>query len=372
MAQTISATDTEVQKPVNALYQEMLLRNARPVAPYFIGTTPGTLQKNAGTATIMWRRFNTSLDNASGPAPSTTALTELTTTSSYMQGRDSITAHFSNVTATVSKYGQFFILNEEVDVFNPNGTMAGITRTLAIVAGRSLDYLQREIAESNMTVLRAGNVASDGVIVSKITATSIANAIITMTTKAAMPFTPMSEGSQNVGTNPVLPAYWSICHPHVAYDVAQFPGFKSVETYAGQVDTVPGEFGLYASAGYAVRFIQTPDASADADVGGSLGSTGLRSTTGSVIDLYRTVLYGQDCLGSVGLGQACPDGIYRAGDDQAVIQMIAKGRGTGNPSGTSDPYDEIMTLAYKFWHTGALLNANFGRVVHSGATNVTA
>lgn len=372
MAQTISATDTEVQKPVNALYQQMLLRNARPVAPYFIGTTPGVLSKNSGTATIMWRRFNTSLDNASGPAPSTTALTELTTTASYMQGRDSITAHFSNVTATVSKYGQFFILNEEVDIYNPNGTMAGITRTLAIVAGRSIDYLQREIAESGMTAIRAGNVASDGVIVSKITSTALQNAIITMSTNAAMPFTPMSEGSGNIGTNPVLPAYWSICHPHVAYDVSQLPGFKSVETYAGQVDTVPGEFGLYSGAGFAVRFIQTPDASADANLGGSLGSTGLRSTGGSVIDLYRTVVYGQDCIGSVGLGQACPDGIFRAGDDVGVIEMLAAGRAAGQGATTSDPYNEISTLAYKVFHTGAVLNTNFGRVIHSGATNVTA
>ena len=44
---TISATDTEVQKPVNVFYNQMLLENARPFAPYFLGTQAGTLSENA-------------------------------------------------------------------------------------------------------------------------------------------------------------------------------------------------------------------------------------------------------------------------------------------------------------------------------------
>ena len=78
MALTISATDTEVQKPVNVSYNQRLLRNARPLAPHFLGSDPGQMAKNAGTATMKWRRYNTSADNASGIAPSVTALAELT------------------------------------------------------------------------------------------------------------------------------------------------------------------------------------------------------------------------------------------------------------------------------------------------------
>ena len=38
MALTISATDSEVQKPVNVSYNQRLLRNARPLAPHFLGS----------------------------------------------------------------------------------------------------------------------------------------------------------------------------------------------------------------------------------------------------------------------------------------------------------------------------------------------
>ena len=195
MALTVSATDTEVQKPVNVIYQQMLLRNARPLAPYYLGTSPGELVEHGGSATMKWRRYNTSADNASGIAPTVTALSELTGNASYMQGRDADTAHFTDVTAAVSKYGQFFILNEEVDVFLPNGTMAGITRTLSISAGRSLNQLQRNVGEDNATLVYAGNVASDGLVASAITANSLKQVLNTLTKNSGMPFSPMSTGS---------------------------------------------------------------------------------------------------------------------------------------------------------------------------------
>lgn len=374
MAQTISATDTEARKPVNVIYNQMLLRTARPLAPYFLGTQPGSIVKNGGSATIKWRRYGTdadpSPDAGTAISPTVTALSELTGTAAYMQGRDSDTVSFKDVTATIAKYGQFYILNEEVDVFLPNGTMAGITRTLAISAGRSLNYLQRNIIEDNATLVYAGGAASTGAVVDKIKLGAIDNVINVLSRNSAMTFTPESNGSTIVGSTPILPALWGICHTDVAYDIEKMPGFKSVETYASHTATVPGEFGMVKSSGVGVRFVATPEASVDADAGGTKGSTGLRGT--SDVDTYTTVIYGMDAVGSVGLGQAHGDGIFRGGDNLPAFELIAKGRGTGRESGTSDPYDEIMTLAWKAWHTGAILNANWSRGIVSGATAISA
>lgn len=368
MPLTISATDTEAQKPVNVFYNQMLLRNARPLAPYFIGTKPTESPMKSGASTVKWRRYNTSADNASGIAPTTTALSELTGTAAYMQGRDASTVHFTDVTATLNKYGQFYILNEEVDVFLPNGTMMGITQTLAISAGRSLNYLQRNIVEDNATLVYVGSATNDATSVSKIDLTSIASVINTLTRNSGMPFTAMGMGSENVGTSPILPGYWLLCHPDVAYDISQIAGFKSSETYGVHTELAPGEFGLISSAGFSVRCIQTPEASIDIDSGGAVGSTGLRSDGAANIDLYTVSIYGMDALGSVGLGKMHTDGVYRGGDNQAGFEIIAKGRGTGRPSGTDDPFDEIMTLSWKAWHAGAVLNSNWVRGIRCGAT----
>lgn len=357
MALDISATDTELQKPVNVMFQQMLLRNARARAPYFAGTAQGVLSEHGGTATIKWRR----IENLT---PTTTALSELTGTAAYGQGRNSVTASFTDITATVQKFGQFYILNEEVDLFNFNGQGAKLVETLAISAGRSLNQLQRNVAEDNATLIRAGGAASDGAVTDRIELTNIRNAVNTLNRNSATTFTPQAEGENVVGTSPILPAYWGICHPDVAVDIANLSGFISVERYAGQVATVLGEFGTIGTAGQAVRFVQTEDASIDTGTGGS--NSALRQTSSSV-DLYTTVIYGQDALGSVGLGREQPDGIYRAGDQLGTVALIVKELGSG---GASDPFNEVMTMAWKAWHAGAVLNGNWLRGIRSGATSL--
>lgn len=364
MAATISATDTEVQKPVNAVFQQMFMRQATPLCVYMTGTKPSALAKYAGSSTAKWRRVGTI-------TPSTTALSEQTTTAAFFGGRDAVTTSNTDVTATLAKYGQLVILTEEAEMFNPAEQKAEIIKSLAIAGGRSLNQLQRDVVDDGATVVYAAGAASTGALVSKITLNSIDNVVNTLTNNVATPFTAIANGSTNIGTSPILPAYWGFCHPNVAYDIRNLPGFKSVETYGGHTQTAPGEFGLIQSAGYAVRFCQSPDATADANAGGALGSTGLRSTGGSNIDVYTTAIYGMDALGSLGLGVRHTDGSFTAKGAEglpASIQIIEKGLGSG---GTSDPFNEIQTIAYKFWHAGVVLNSNWVRVIKSGATSLS-
>lgn len=361
MAQTITATDVELQKPVNVVFEQTFLRRAQQNCPYFAGTMPGTLNKMQGTSTIKWRRIEQE-------TPSTSALTELTGTSTYMQGRDADTPTFSDVTATVSKYGQFYIVNEEVDLYNPNGTTNELVAVLGESAGRSLNQLMRDIEEDNSTKVYAGNVASDGAIGSKVTSTELDLVINTLTRNSARTFSPMTNGSTNVGTAPILPSYWAICHPDVAYDVASLSsGFKSVEVYAGQTATVQGEFGYYSKAGRGLRFVMSEDASIDMGSGTPVSSSDMR-TSSTNIDVYTIVVYGQDAFGSVGLGERHTDGIYRAGDNTGGWELIQHARGSG---GVADPFNEISTIAWKAFFAGAVLNANWSRSIRVGATNLS-
>lgn len=366
MALTISATNSEVQKPVNVYYERLWLENQAPVCPYFAGTVKGRLEKKAGTATVNYRRFDEINPGASGTtAP--TALTELTGNATYMQSRDSTALSMTDVTATVSKYGQFVILNEEVNLFIPNEMGSKLVMELGRAAGKGLNRLQRNIAEDNLTKVYAGGAASDGAVVSAITMTEIRKVVNTLVNQNARTFTPLDAGSDRVGSTPILEGFWGFCHPNTASDIEQITNFKSVETYAGHVDTVAGEFGSLAANGYAVRFIQTPEATIDSAAGGTVGSTGLAGSSG--VDLHNTVIIGQDCLGSLGLGMEHGDGIYRAGEGGIQgVELIEKPLGSG---GTSDPYNEVATFAWKAWHGGAVLNSNWGRVIRHGATDLS-
>ena len=163
MALTITATDTEIQKPVNVVMTQRFLRRANQTLPYFMGAQPGKLMKQGGTATIKWRRHEQL-------APTTTALAELTGVATYMQGRSADVPSTTDVTATVSKYGQFYITNEEIDLYNPNGTAADLVATLGEAGGRSMNQLQRNISEDNSTQRFAGGVAGDSTVATAVAA----------------------------------------------------------------------------------------------------------------------------------------------------------------------------------------------------------
>lgn len=360
MALTITATDTELQKPVNVAMSTSFLRRAKQNLPYFVGSQPGKIVKQGGTATIKWRRIEQE-------TPSTAALSELTGTASFMMGRDADVPSFTDVTATVAKYGQFYICNEEIDLFNPTGTGVELVAVLGESAGRSMNQLQRNTMEDSSTQRFAGNVASTGATNSVVVAADLQRSVQELQTNSARTFAPMTTGSQNVGTSPILASYWAICHPHVAHDVAGITGFKSVETYAGQVATLPGEFGYYSRVGTGVRFLMSEDATIDAGAGAVLSGADLRSTSGNG-DVYTIVVYGQDAFGTVGLDDDLTAGAYMAGDDTGDWEIIIHEKGSG---GISDPFNEISTIAWKGWYAGAVLNSAWSRAIRVNATNLT-
>ncbi len=358
MALTISATNTELPVPLNAVFQQTLLRNAMVRAPYYVGTVPGRLTMQNGSNVASWRR----IENLSA---ATSALTELTTTAAYGQGRDAAALSVTAVTATMSKYGNFVILNEEAGIFNFPGQFDKILQVIGINAGQSLNRLQRDIGEDNATLVRS-NGASDGAVNTIIDVNALNFVLNTIDKNSAMSFNPMTVGNTSIGTQPILPSFWALCHPDVAHDIAGLTGFVSVETYAGQTATVLGEFGHYGRAGNSCRFISSEDAGVDAGSGGTSG-TDLNETSSNA-DLYTTLVYGQDAIGSVGLGESYPDGIYRAGDTLGPVDVIVHPRGTGGPS---DPFNEIETVAWKSWHTGAILNGAWVRGIRSAATDLS-
>lgn len=346
--------------PVNAVFEQTFLRRAQQLCPYFMGTVPATLMKNGGTATLKWRRHEQA-------TPTTSAISEIST-ASYGQGRSSITATLTDVTALAAKYGQFYILTEEVNVLDPSGTGNDLAAVLGESAGRSLNQLMRNKMEGSATLAYAANVASLAAVHAAVTTGDLNYAINVLTRNSARTFTAMTAGSGNIGTAPILPAYWGLCHPDVAYDVAGLTGFNSVEKYGQQTATVPGEFGTYSRAGRAVRFVMSEDAAVTANAGAALSAADLRSTGGSSADTYSIVIYGQDAFGSVGLGDRFSDGVYRAGDNTGGWQIITKSAKDG---GAADPFEEINTIAWKAWFGAAVLNANWSRSLQVCATDLT-
>lgn len=348
-------TTTQVAGPVNVVFQQTLLRVATPRCTYFVGSMPGTLQSHQGSFTVKWRRHD-------ALTPTTSALSELSGAVSYPT-RTASQAAVTDLTTAVSKYGDFFIITEEVDLVNFNGNTDAHVKTLGIQAGRSLNRLQRNVLEDNATLVYASGASADSGVADPITLGLIENVTNTLEENSAMTFTAMTRGDAAYATSPIGAAYWGLCHTHVKPDIRKVAGFVSVEKYAGQTQTAPGEFGTVGD----VRWVSSPEASADTDSGGDPGGNGLRSTTGGAADLYTSIVMGMDAHGAISLDSELIQEIYNAGDSIPGIILISKAKGS---AGTADPLDELATMGWKAWHGGRILNSTWVYGIRHGASKL--
>ncbi len=352
-------TTSQIAGPVNYKFQEKLLRQAQPRCVYFAGSMEGSvLPSHSGTFSVKWRRYD-------ALTPTVSALSEITGSATHPL-RSGSTMSVTDPTATVSKYGAHVSFSEEADLVNSEGEMGrktfGLVSTLGIQAGRSLNRLQRNILEDNATPIYTSGASANSGVVDPITLGVIEQATNAIETNSAITFAPKTSGSTAFGSAPVGEAYWGFCHTHVKPDIRKIPGFISVERYASQTQTVPGEFGAVGD----VRWISSPEASIDTGSGGNAAG-GIRTTTGSV-DIYTSIVFGMDFHGALSLDRSMIREVYMAGDEIPAIILIHQPMGS---AGTGDPLRENASFGWKSWHGGKVLNANWGRGIRSGASKLS-
>ena len=352
-------TQTQIAGPVNVVYQVSALRRAQMVCPYFVGSVPGEIRSHSGTFTVKWRRYE-------HLTPVTTPLTEITGSVTYPT-RTGVQPSVTDITATVSKYGNFIVLNEEVDLVNINDLSMTFADVLGENAGRSLNRLQRNEMEDNSTAILGGAATTATAIASTsfISRSGISRVVNALNNNDVRKSFPETQGSTNVGTAPIRESLWGITHPDVEEDLRTLTGFNSVETYAGQTKTYPGEAGHLGG----VRFIVSTESTIDASLGATVTGTATIAgrTSGTQTDVYNTVIFGEDAVGSLGLDAMHVKDIYQSDDRLPAIMMISHPKGS---AGSADPLNEVSTAGWKSWHAAKILNGNWIRVFRHAASNL--
>ena len=355
-------TTTQIAAPVNVVYQTTLLRRAQMVCPYFVGSMAGEVRSHSGTFTVKWRRFE-------HLTPTTTPLAEITGSLAFPT-RTAVQPSVTDVTATVQKYGNFVFLNEEVDLINITRVGDQIATVLGENAGRSLNRLQRNELEDGSTQVFFATGAATATSLggnSNISLSRIANINNILDRNDAMRFLPETRGSQNIGTAPVRESYWGITHPDVGEDLRALTGWNSVETYAGQTETYPGEIGHVGG----VRWIVTTEATIDLAGGATVTSTATgigRTAGGTSYDVYNTVIMGKEAVGSLGLDANHIKEIYRSDDRLPAVMMITHPKGS---AGAADPLNEVASVGWKSWHAAEILNTTWIRAARHTASKLT-
>lgn len=357
MAQLITNTSTYLSQPVNYVLMKGLLSAARKKLPYFNGTLAGSLEKNGGSSAVKWERIN-------NLTAATTTLGELNGTAAAFFGRALVTPTLSAVTATVLKKGNAMVVTEEIDLYNVNTKAAKLLDTLGANAGESLNSLMYT-EYANATLIRAsanttgGTTASASYVSYSISTGDIKYAVNQLNANSARTFTPIGMGSTNIGTQPIRSSYYGICHVDVEEDIRALTGFIPVEQYAGYTETMPFEFGAHAGVRWAstqVSTIATAGSKTSIKNGTANSMRGSASTKNA--DVYTSFVYGQEAMGTVGLGNMHATNSYEMYNPKnpPAVEIIYKPLGS---AGAMDPYNEVASLSWKAFHVAKILNANW-------------
>lgn len=347
---------SDVTAPVNFVLEKGMLTQARKFMPYHNGTLPGTLTKNGGSMSIRWERWQDMTVN-------TTPLGEAPSPSVYGQGRDSQAMGVDRIDVAVAKYGDGVIFNEEIDLFQVNARSVNFMNNLGRNAGEVLNTLMSSVMTgAGVTqVERAASAASTAAVNDAMDLNTIKRAVNVLQQASARKFLPMSSGSANTNTTPQRSAYYGICNFDVEEDIRTLAGFVPVEQYASQTEVKIGEFGSVGG----VRWFSTETGPVSLG-GGTSGGTAVRETS-SDADVYTSVIYGEEAVGSVGLGETLPDDAFTQGDRVPAVEIIKHEIGS---SGLGDPFNEQGGLFWKAWWAGKVLNATWIVKLESAASTL--
>lgn len=157
--------------------------------------------------------------------------------------------------------------------------------------------------------------------------------------------------SPNFATTPVEAGFLVFAHTDMEPAIRDLPGFKHVSEY-GQRQTV-NEHEVGSCERF--RFILSPELAPYIDSGAAIGSLGLFSTSGTLIDVYPMIVVAEEAWGQVAL----------RGSNSLDV--------TWQPPGQKDKSDPLGQRGYagaKTYHTALILNQGFMAVIETGTPSL--
>lgn len=290
--------------------------------PQFLHTLYGQvrdLPRNVGTNSIKFRRYTnmtaatTPLQAGVTPIGSSLAVTD--------------------VTADVLRYGDFITLDDVIQSESIDNNLVEAGELLGDQYADTIDQLTRDILSAGTSVTYSGtsNTANADVAAGDvITEANVQAAVLILKLNNCKKITNMVDASTGVGTLPVAPCFIGIVHPTIAAafrNATNFPGWVPVEKYASTAGLIPGEIGKMDE----VRFIESTNA-----------KKFLLAGTSS-IDLYSTIIFGQNAYGTTRI----------SGEG---VKNIIKPLGS---AGSADPLDQRATTGWKASFVAKILNNSF-------------
>lgn len=302
---SITTTST-LPAPVQQSFSMKLLAVKVPNMIHKIAATRYTMPANGGR-TLRMRRYN----------PLATAMVPL--------GNSGLTPPAQNLTAididaTISFYGTYVIINEQVTLQNQDPVLNEAAARLGVSLRQTEDQLTRDMLAGTAASLNCtGGVNGDNP--TEITRPDVNDVVRTLLDNDAYTMLDNIEGEDKFGTAPVRDAYFALCSTNLTGNLENIAGFIQKNQYPAPMDALRSEWGAAGNLRFLVSSIGsvTPNSSA-------LGAN----------------VYNVFCIGLE--AYACIE------QDNYSAQFIYR------PPILSDPLAQNITVGYKFAEVPRILN----------------
>jgi N4-gp56 family major capsid protein len=331
---TTAFTDGTASDATQSFFDTLLLVRGIYELVHQVPVFQKNLARRSGK-TMIWRRYE-------ALALATTALTEGENPAGRAKSK-------TDVSATIAPFGDFIEDSDMVIDTQPDPQTTENVELLGQQRGETFDQLYRDMYADATQIVYANGTST--VTVSEIVDKNDLDRLYRlMRNNKAKTFTPMVMASQNVGTGPIMPAYWAMCHEDVAFDLRHTADFLLVSEYANKGGAIAGEFGADKNG---LRFLSSPNGYKLAgSTGVTIAATDIKNT-GGFADIYSIFAVGQQAVAGVSL----------SGGNGGIIR---KGLGS---AGTADPLNMKATVGWKQYDARKILNQNFLAELQTGASN---
>lgn len=251
----------------------------------------------------------------------------------------------TELVATLVQLIGYTTISDMVDLTNQDSVLTEIGEVLGEQAGTSVDQLRRDVMVAGTSVIFTNGSTRAG-LNTVLSSVALRTAIRFLGRQNAKYLRNFVQASEKISTQGVRSAYVGLVHPDTEAQLESLVGYQPVTEYSDAMQAEDDEVGSFRN----IRFFRSTNCKVFADSGAAIGADGMISTTGTLNDVYATLIIGANAYG------LCP----LAGN--ALVNII-KGFDSG---GTADPANQRATSAWKAITTTQILNQFFmTRIEHT-------
>ena len=235
-------------------------------------------------------------------------------------------------TVTLVQYGDYITITDVVMDTHEDPVLNQATEALGESAAQTIETIRFNILKAGTNVFYMNGSARTDVNTA-ITLAKQRQITTALTRQNAKRITQIVKSSPDFRTEPIEAAFIALCHPDLESDIRNMTGFIPTKQY-GTVTPWENEIGSVEQ----VRYLQSTVFAPWTDAGGAKGA--MRSTTGTLADVYPVLYIGRDAYGIVPL----------KGKDSLTPMVV-------NPKpAPGDPLAQRGTVGWKAMTTAVILN----------------